>query len=191
MLGQREITTADDEDESCAGSLPTNTHSNFQKAWYQLILEDLQNGHWRSRTEERKIPRWLGTQQNFHYCRSSTPIYHALLSRPGKQMVVNILQLQSISSSCCLLSQMKEVDPTCLNFLNKKDPRFKQLGGTLDVLFHKLHSEGSGTKVKSADVFTQEDELKLWSNGVLSLNTPKCCLLHSGEDVLSTWWCGT
>ena len=68
---------------------------------------------------------------------------------------------------------MKEVNPACLNFLNKKDARFKQLHGTLDLLFHKLHSEGLGTKVKSADVFTQEDEQQLWSSGVLNLSTPK------------------
>ena len=74
---------------------------------------------------------------------------------------------------CGLLMHMKEVNPGCINFLNKKDPRFKQLHGTLDVLFHKLHSEGLGTKIKSADVFTQEDEQKLWSSGVLSLSAPK------------------
>ena len=36
-----------------------------------------------------------------------------------------------------------------------------------------MHSEGLGTKIKSADVFTQEDEQKLWSSGVVSLNPPK------------------
>ena len=43
----------------------------------------------------------------------------------------------------------------------------------LDLLFHRLHSEGLGTTVKSADIFTQEDEQKLWSSGILSLSTPK------------------
>lgn len=74
---------------------------------------------------------------------------------------------------CGVLRHMREVNPGCINFLNKKDPCFKQLQGTLDVLFHQLHSEGLGTKIKSADVFTQEDEQKLWNSGVLSLDTPK------------------
>ena len=37
----------------------------------------------------------------------------------------------------------------------------------------KLHSEGLGTKVKSADVFTEEDEQLLWRSGILSLKDPK------------------
>ena len=68
---------------------------------------------------------------------------------------------------------MREVNPGCLNFLNKKDSRFKQQHGTLDVLFHKLHSEGLGTKIRSADIFIQEDKEKLWDNGVMSLSAPK------------------
>ena len=47
-------------------------------------------------------------------------------------------------------------NPGCLNFLNKKDPCFKQL-----------------QRIRSADVFTEEDEQKLWNSGVLSLSTPK------------------
>ena len=83
-------------------------------------------------------------------------------------MEINIHQLL-----CGLLRHMKEANPGCLNFLNKEDTRFKQLHGTLDLLFHKLHSEGLGTNVKNADVFTPEDEQKLWSSGVLRLSTPK------------------
>ena len=96
---------------------------------------------------------------------------------------------------CGVLRHMKEVNPGCINFLNKKDPRFKQLQGTLDVLFHQLHSEGLGTKINSADVFTQEDEQKLWCSGVLSLDTPKslqnAAFFHCGKDVLPSRWSGT
>ena len=85
---------------------------------------------------------------------------------------------------------MREVNPGCINFLNKKDPRFKQLHGTLDVFFI---TEGLGTKVKSADVFTEEDEQLLWSSGILSLKDPKslqnAALLHRWEDVLPSRWC--
>ena len=67
---------------------------------------------------------------------------------------------------------MRDINPGCLNFLNKKDPQFKPLRGTLDALFHKLHSEGLGTEIKSAEVFTQDDDT-LWSTGVTSQRAPK------------------
>ena len=40
---------------------------------------------------------------------------------------------------CGLLRHMRNINPGCLNILNKKDPQFKLLHGTLDALFHKLH----------------------------------------------------
>ena len=75
---------------------------------------------------------------------------------------------------CGLLRYMREISPTCPNFLDKKDSRFKQLHCTLDAYFHKLHSDGIGRQVKHAEVFTKEDEEKLWGTGVLGTNTPAC-----------------
>ena len=75
---------------------------------------------------------------------------------------------------CGLLRYMREISPACPNFLDKKDSRFKQLHCTLDAHFHKLHSDGIGRQVKHAEVFTKEDEEKLWGTGVLGTNTPAC-----------------
>ena len=46
---------------------------------------------------------------------------------------------------CGLLRSMREKNPECPNFLDKKDVRFKRIQGTLDTYFHKLHSEGIGS----------------------------------------------
>ena len=73
---------------------------------------------------------------------------------------------------CGLLRHKREVNSGCLNILNKKDSRFKQLHGTLDVLLHKATFGGTGHEDKECRYFTLEEE-KLWNSGVLSLSTPK------------------
>ena len=67
---------------------------------------------------------------------------------------------------------MREISPNCPNFLNKQDERFKKLHNTLDSHFHKLHSQGVGRNVQHAEVFTVEEEDKLWETNVCGLNTP-------------------
>ena len=74
---------------------------------------------------------------------------------------------------CGLLRHMRNVNPGCPNFLDKKDSRFKKLHGTLDSHFHNLHSTGLGREVKHAHVLTKEDEDKLWSSGILGTTSPK------------------
>ena len=67
---------------------------------------------------------------------------------------------------------MRNKNPSCPNFLDKKDCHFKQLQGTLDAYFHKLHSQGVGRQTNHAEILTSEEEEKLWSAGVMSTNTP-------------------
>ena len=45
------------------------------------------------------------------------------------------------------------MDP--VNFLNRKDPRFKRLHATCDVVFRSLHEAGIGTETKSATVISK------------------------------------
>ena len=59
------------------------------------------------------------------------------------------------------------------NFLDKQDTRFRQLQGTLDAQFHKLHSEGTGVKTKYAEILQKENEEKLWTSGAMGLTTPR------------------
>ena len=51
---------------------------------------------------------------------------------------------------CGLLRHMRDVNPGCLNFLDKKDSRFKPLHGTMDSHFHHLHATGVGRETKHA-----------------------------------------
>ena len=62
---------------------------------------------------------------------------------------------------------MRNKNPSCPNFLDKKDARFKQLHGTLDAYFHKLHSQGIGRQTNHAEILSSEEEDKLWSTGVI------------------------
>ena len=73
---------------------------------------------------------------------------------------------------CSILRHMRSKNPSCPNFLDKKDGRFKQLHGTLDALFHKLHSQGVGRQTNSAEILTSEEEDKLWNEGVMNTSTP-------------------
>ena len=43
----------------------------------------------------------------------------------------------------------------------------------MDVQFHKLHSNGIGRQIKHAEVFSKDDELRLWDSGSLGVSNPK------------------
>ena len=74
---------------------------------------------------------------------------------------------------------MRSLNPTCPNFLDFSNKEFAVLENSLDNLdniFRDLRVKGVGSESKSADVFTKDDEEKLWSSGVLSLSTPTALL---------------
>ncbi len=73
---------------------------------------------------------------------------------------------------CGLLRHMRNSNPGCPNFLDKQDSRFKPLQGTLDYLFHSLHSEGVGVQVKHAEIVSKEEEAKLWNSEIMGLSSP-------------------
>ena len=82
---------------------------------------------------------------------------------------------------CGILRHTRSKNPTCPNFLDKKDSRFRDLHGTLDSYFHKLHSDGVGTQTKHAETISCSEEDKLWSEGVMDTNwSTECCLFCSG-----------
>ncbi len=87
---------------------------------------------------------------------------------------------------------MREKNPDCPNFLDKKHGRFKRIQGTLDAYFHKLHAEVIGRHVKHAETISSEEENQLWDSGVMNTHTPiglQSFLCH-WED-LSSRWTGT
>ena len=94
---------------------------------------------------------------------------------------------------CGLLRYLRQSQTNPPIFLDRKDFRFKELHSTCDFIFQSIHTQGVGTKVKSAEVITTEDENNLWKSGVLTTKTPdglqravfyyvgKVCCLRGGE----------
>ena len=119
---------------------------------------------------------------------SSTLTSHALQSRLGRQMVASILQPPFINFSV-VFSDTREVhvNPGCINFLNKKDPWFKQLHGTLDVSSIDYIQRDWAWRWK-VQVFSSRKMNKKF--GVLRLDTAKL-LQNAALNVLLWWWCGT
>ena len=67
---------------------------------------------------------------------------------------------------------LRDINPDCFNFLDKKDAQFRQLHHALDVQFHKLHSDGIGRQVNHTEVISNEEEQKLGESGVLEVSNP-------------------
>ena len=74
---------------------------------------------------------------------------------------------------CGLQHHMLALNPVAARFLDKKNPTFKELQGTLDNLFRRLHEGGAGRQVKHAEVITKQDENQLWDSGELGTKHPK------------------
>ena len=74
---------------------------------------------------------------------------------------------------CGLFRHMKNAKPDFPNFIDKKNPHFTQLHGTLDNLFRQLHEKGVGRQVKHSEIISSEEEEKLWSSGQLGTETPR------------------
>ena len=95
---------------------------------------------------------------------------------------------------CGLLRYSRENHSDPINFLDRKDTRFKKLHATCDVIFRTLHEEGIGVERKSTPVVTKANEDKLWETGVLNTSTPtglqravfyyigKVCCIRGGEE---------
>ena len=66
---------------------------------------------------------------------------------------------------------MRNVNPGCLNFLDK-DSRFKLLHGTMDSHFHHMHATGVGRETKHTRMLTRDDGDELWKSGVMGTRTP-------------------
>lgn len=72
-----------------------------------------------------------------------------------------------------LLRYMREIDPDCPNFLDKKTHEFKELHLLLDNMARHLWQEGVDAEVKHATLITPEEEQMLWEQGVLGTDCPK------------------
>ena len=74
-----------------------------------------------------------------------------------------------------LLRSMRESNANCLNFLERKNSKFKMLHRTLNSLFRQLHESGVGTKVQHTEVITPKSLL----NAVFYCNGKGFCLKNT------------
>ena len=88
-----------------------------------------------------------------------------------------------------LLRYCRSCHPTCPNFLDPKDARFKKLQGTMDTRFRKLRQEGIGAEVKHASIISTDEENMLWERGILGTSSP-LALLRSviWKGILPSRW---
>ena len=68
---------------------------------------------------------------------------------------------------------MLEKRPNTPKFLDRKEYRFCELRRSCDSVYRGLHKQGIGTTVHHTQIFTKEEEEKLWATGVLGDSTPK------------------
>ena len=50
----------------------------------------------------------------------------------------------------------------CPNFMNRRDPCFRDLTGSLQVKYRELREKGVGASIKHAPVVLPEEEEKFW-----------------------------
>lgn len=74
---------------------------------------------------------------------------------------------------CGLQRHMKERKEVVFNIFSTNNPAFKQLMTTCDSLYRELREEGVGASSTPTQTLTDEDTEKLWTSGVLSLETPQ------------------
>ncbi|XP_076083571.1 uncharacterized protein LOC143054444 [Mytilus galloprovincialis] len=67
---------------------------------------------------------------------------------------------------CGLLRHCRDMNVHDKNFLDQKDGRFAHSRRVLDAKIKDSLSKGLGTKVRRADPVSDDDEEKLWANGV-------------------------
>ena len=58
------------------------------------------------------------------------------------------------------------------NFLDKSDLRFLDLRAACDNVARQLRRDGVEAEVKHAEVFTVEEQAKLWESGTIGITNP-------------------
>lgn len=71
-----------------------------------------------------------------------------------------------------ILRHMRSLNPTCPHFLHPCNITFKPIHDSLVTLANELQKNDAVAEPKSAESFSEEEEERLWSSGVLSTETP-------------------
>ena len=77
------------------------------------------------------------------------------------------------------------------DFVDKSDPRFRELRAACDNVARQLRKAGMGAEVKHAEVFTEKEELKLWETGTIGITNPLALVTAvfflPRKDRMSAW----
>ena len=73
--------------------------------------------------------------------------------------------------ACGILHKAREVGRYDLNFLDEKSAVFASCRNALDAQMKRLTAAGVGTTRKEAKPISEEDEQKLWENGIVNYTT--------------------
>ena len=78
-----------------------------------------------------------------------------------------------LSALYCFSKSCVPTGVVCPNFMNRKDPCFRDLTGAIQVRYRELRTEGVGAVVKHAPIVTPEEENTLWESKVIGVHTLK------------------
>ena len=151
--------------------VPKNTKKNNDWAYknFEAWLESRNRAHpddqcsadllqppWDPQAMAHWLPRFACETRNTAGCRYPASTIFSLLSG--------------------LLRRIRAIDPDCPNFLNEKDPQFREMHAIIDTYFRELRDAGVGAEVKHTSVISKEEENKLWEEGVIGVDTPTSLL---------------
>ena len=77
-----------------------------------------------------------------------------------------------------ILRFMRQATPRCEvpNFLDRKNPDFRELHSVTDHIYRQLRSAGIGSSKKTTEILSKDEETLLWTRGVLGVHTPQALL---------------
>ena len=153
--------------------VPKNTmHSTKWALRNYTAWKDSRNNYF-SDNPEKKVPEdLLETADDSSLCKWLTLYVTETCKQDGSKYPPKTLY----SLLTGLLRYCREVNPDCPNFLNSEDHRFQALHNSIDNIMRELRQSGIGSKSKATEVFTKEDENKLWESNVLGIENPKALL---------------
>ena len=148
----------------CKPFVPNNTRK--QTDWAVKVFES-----WCSSRDGENCPKDLLTRPstnveelNVWLCRFVVEARHADGNEYPSATLYQLL--------AGLLRHARAHSPTFPNFLEKTDLRFRDLRSACDNVARRLRRDGVGAEVRHAEVFSKEDEDKLWESGTIGVTNP-------------------
>ena len=153
--------------EISKGFVPPNTKKNSD--WGMRVFLE-----WRAQRNERV---------------DDTKCPNDLLDRPAEPEVINqwlakfVAEVRKMDGQpyppktihqilAALQRTMLEKHPDAPRFMEKNNTAFRSLHRACDTVYRDLHSQGIGAVVRHTEIFTADEEERLWSTGVLGTDTP-------------------